>query len=59
MRARVDALIAQLEQLTGRCRRQSLSMLVPMGHELNYRFQEWLVAEWLHALRSFRDKLDA
>ena len=59
MRAHVDALIAQLEQLTGRCRRQSLSMLVPMGQEMNYRYQEWLVAEWLHALRSFRAKLSA
>ena len=58
-RARVDALITQLEHLAGRCRRQSLSMLVPMGQEMNYRFQEWLVAEWLHALRSFRDKLAA
>jgi TRAP-type uncharacterized transport system substrate-binding protein len=57
MRARVDALITQLEHLGGRCRRQSLSMLVPMGQEMNYRFQEWLVAEWLHALRSFRNKL--
>lgn len=59
MRARVDALITQLEQLTGRCRRQSLSMLVPMGQEMNYRYQEGLVAEWLHALRSFREKLAA
>ena len=58
-RKRVDALITQLEHLSGRCRRQSLSMLVPMGQEMNYRFQEWLVAEWLHALRSFREKLAA
>ena len=57
MRPRLDALIAQLEQLHGRCRRQSLSMLVPMGQEMNYRYQEGLVAEWLHALRSFRTKL--
>ena len=57
VRARLDALIAQLEQLNGRCRRQSLSMLVPMGQEMNYRYQEGLVAEWLHALRSFRTKL--
>ena len=56
-RARVDALITQLEHLAGRCRRQSLSMLVPMGQEMNYRFQEWLVSEWLYALRRFRDKL--
>ena len=57
MRARVDALIAQLEHLGGHCRRQSLSMLVPMGQEMNYRYQEGIVSEWLHALRKFRDKL--
>jgi TRAP-type uncharacterized transport system substrate-binding protein len=57
MRARVDDLILQLEQLAGRCRRQSLSMLAPMGQEMNYRYQEGLVAEWLHALRKFREKL--
>lgn len=57
MRTRVDALIAQLEHLGGRCRRQSLSMLVPMGHEMNYRYQEGIVSEWLHALRKFREKL--
>jgi len=58
MKARVHGLIAELEQFSGRCRRQSLSMLVPMGQEMNYRYQEGLVAEWLHALRKFRDKLD-
>ena len=57
MRARIDDLILQLEQLAGRCRRQSLSMLAPMGQEMNYRYQEGLVAEWLHALRQFREKL--
>jgi TRAP-type uncharacterized transport system substrate-binding protein len=59
MRARVDNVIAQLEQLSGRCRRQSLSMLVPMGQEMNYRYQESLVADMLHALRKFREKLGA
>jgi hypothetical protein len=57
MRARVDDLIVQLEHLAGRCRRQSLSMLAPMGQEMNYRYQEGLVAEWLRALRKFREKL--
>ena len=59
MRTRIDALIARLEQLSGRCRRQSLSMLVPMGQEMNYRYQESLVADMLHALRQFRQKLKA
>jgi TRAP-type uncharacterized transport system substrate-binding protein len=57
-RAMVDALIAELEELAQRCRRQSLSMLVPMGTEMNYRYQEVLVAELLNALRQFRAKLD-
>jgi TRAP-type uncharacterized transport system substrate-binding protein len=56
-RARVDELITELEHLSSHCRRQSLSMLVPMGQEMNYRYQEGLVAEWLHALRLFRSKL--
>ncbi|HEY2864562.1 MAG TPA: TAXI family TRAP transporter solute-binding subunit [Casimicrobiaceae bacterium] len=59
MRARIDALIAQLEQFSGRCRRQSLSMLVPMGQEMSYRYQESLVADMLHALRKFHEKLNA
>jgi hypothetical protein len=57
MRVRVDHAIAQLEQLARRCRRQSLSMLVPMGQEMNYRYQEGLVSALLHALRRFREKL--
>lgn len=59
MRTRIDALIAQLEELSGRCRRQSLSMLVPMGQEMSYRYQESLVADMLHALRKFHEKLNA
>jgi len=59
VRARVDASIAELERLGQRCRRQSLSMLVPMGHEINYRYQESLIADLLYALRSFRGRLDA
>jgi len=33
-------------------------MLVPMGQEMNYRYQEGIVSEWLHALRKFREKLN-
>jgi TRAP-type uncharacterized transport system substrate-binding protein len=57
-RADIDALVVGLERLAQRCRRQSLSMLVPMGQEMNYRYQEGLIADLLHALRTFRDKLD-
>jgi hypothetical protein len=56
-RARIDAAIADLEALARRCRRQSLSMLVPMGQEMSYRYQERLIAELLHVLRRFRAKL--
>ena len=56
-RERLDAAIAALEALADRCRRQSLSMLVPMGQEMNYRYQERLIADLLHGLRKFRAKL--
>jgi hypothetical protein len=32
-------------------------MLVPMGHEMNYRYQERLIADLLHVLRRFRARL--
>jgi len=56
-RHRLDALIARLEALAERCRRQSLSILVPMGAEMFYRYQESLIAELLHALRLYRERL--
>jgi TRAP-type uncharacterized transport system substrate-binding protein len=56
-RAKIDGLIAQLEQLARRCRTQSTSMLVPMGQEMNYRFQEGLIAELVRSLRQFRERL--
>ena len=58
-RAQVDAVVSQLGELAERCRRQSLSMLVPMGQEMTYRYQEKLMAELLHALRQFRARLDS
>ena len=56
-RAGLDTAIAELEKLARRCRRQSLSMLVPMGQEMNYRYQERLIGELLYGLRKFRAKL--
>ena len=35
----------------------SLSMIVPMGQEMNYRYQEMLIGDLLYALRSLRTKL--
>jgi hypothetical protein len=48
----------RLATLSERCRRQSQSVLVPMGQEMGYRYQEELIADLLHALRSFRDRLE-
>jgi hypothetical protein len=55
-RAKLDAIIAQLVELSERCRKQSLSVLVPMGEEMAYRYQETLIADTLHALRAYRDR---
>jgi len=57
-RAKLDAIIDQLAMLSDRCRRHSLSMLVPMGQAFAYRYQEALIADLLYALRAFRDRLD-
>lgn len=54
---RVDSLIRELDALAHKCRRQSQSMVVPMGQEMYYRYQESLIADLLYALRSFRAKL--
>jgi len=57
-RAVVDALISELEALAERCRRHSVSIVVPMGQEMNYRYQEALIAQLLGALRDFRQRLE-
>jgi hypothetical protein len=56
-RAQVEGVIDGLARLSERCRRQSLSMLVPMGQEMAYRYQESLIADLLYALRAYRDRL--
>jgi TRAP-type uncharacterized transport system substrate-binding protein len=55
--ARIDALITRLSALAQRCRKQSLSVLVPMGEEMSYRYQETLISDLITALRLYRDKL--
>ncbi len=55
-RALQEAIVA-LERLNERCRSHSLSMLVPMGGEMAYRYQESLMAQALANLRAFRDRL--
>jgi TRAP-type uncharacterized transport system substrate-binding protein len=51
---RIDAVVESLSRLAERCRRQSLSVLVPMGQEMGYRYQESLIADLMHALRTYR-----
>jgi TRAP-type uncharacterized transport system substrate-binding protein len=56
-RAALDRAIHDLVRLKARCRRQSLSMLVPMGQEMSYRLQEGLIADLADALRQFGARL--
>ncbi len=53
---RVESLgriIRELEALAARSRRQSLSVLVPMGQEMAYRYQEGVIHETLSVLRGY------
>jgi hypothetical protein len=50
----LDAVVHDLEQLAARSRRYSLSMLVPMGQEMAYRYQEGVIYETLAVLRDFK-----
>jgi hypothetical protein len=56
VQARVEECLVRLSALSERCRRQSVSILVPMGAEMAYRYQEKLIAELLDALRHARDR---
>ncbi len=56
-RAVLQNTIDELGELAERCRRQSVSLLVPMGQEMGYRIQEGLIADLLHALKRFRARL--
>jgi hypothetical protein len=56
-RARLDGLLTRLDDLAELCRRKSLSILVPMGEEMSYRYQEALIAELQYALRLYSERL--
>ncbi len=56
-RALLQKTIDELGELAERCRRQSVSLLVPMGQEMGYRIQEGLIADLAHALKRFRGRL--
>jgi hypothetical protein len=52
-KARVQEIVRELEALAARSRRYSLSVLVPMGQEMAYRYQEGVIYETLAVLREF------
>lgn len=52
----IDKVIRGLEDLSAKSRRYSLSMLVPMGQEMAYRYQEELIHQTLAALRTFQTR---
>ncbi len=55
-RKSLDGIIARLGALETRCRKQSQSMLVPMGAEMAYRYQEEIITRNLVALKTYRRK---
>jgi len=55
--ARLDTVLQQMSDLRRICRKHAQSMLVPMGQEMGYRFQEDRIEEAVTALRLFRGRL--
>ena len=49
----IDRIIHELEALAARSRKQSLSVLVPMGQEMAYRYQEGVIYDTLAVLRAY------
>jgi hypothetical protein len=56
-RQQLDIILDQLVKLLERSRRQSRSVLVPMGEEMGYHDHVNDIANLLHALRAFHDRL--
>jgi TRAP-type uncharacterized transport system substrate-binding protein len=52
----VATVVAELELLSAKSRKHSLSMLVPMGAEMTYRYQEELMHQILSALREYEQR---
>lgn len=52
-KTRVASLVDRLEALAARSRKQSVSVLVPMGQEMAYRYQEGVIYETIAVLRGF------
>ncbi|MCC6807529.1 MAG: hypothetical protein IT381_08900 [Deltaproteobacteria bacterium] len=55
----VRDVMKELEVLAAKSRKQSLSILVPMGGELAYRYQESLMFESMTVLRAFLERCGA
>ncbi len=56
--AELDGIVDKLSELRERCRTQSVSMLVPMGQEMAYRYQEDQLEQAIAALRRFRHRVE-
>jgi len=56
-RREIDRALSLYDMLRMKCQVQANSMLVPMGQEGSYRFQEDQMEEMLTALRAFRRRL--
>jgi TRAP-type uncharacterized transport system substrate-binding protein len=56
-RKQLDTVLDQLATLSERSRRESQSVLVPIGEEIRYHDLEKLIDDLLYALRAFRDRL--
>jgi hypothetical protein len=52
----VATVVAEIEQLSAKSRKHSLSMLVPMGAEMTYRYQEELMHQILAVLRDYEQR---
>ena len=57
MRGRIDRAIRELDALRARTRRHENSMLVPLGAEWMYRYEEEQMEDLLTSLRAFRQRM--
>jgi hypothetical protein len=57
MRDRIDRAIRELDALRARTRRHENSMLVPLGAEWMYRYEEEQMEDLLTSLRAFRQRM--
>ena len=51
--AAIQTLISEFEALRERCRNYSVSMVVPMGQEMAYRYQEGIIQRRMASLKLF------